>query len=82
MHLVVSADVEPEAVMAKLKAYASRSLNRLLGAKAKRWTKHGSTVWLWEPNKVDEAVDYVVRRQGRPLAVYENPNRWGNHLRR
>ena len=82
VHLVVSADVEPEAVMAKLKAYASRSLNRLLGAKAKRWTKHGSTVWLWEPNKVDEAVDYVVRRQGRPLAVYENPNRWGNHLRR
>ena len=58
------------------------SYERLLGAKAKRWTKHGSTVWLWEPNKVDEAVDYVVLRQGRPLAVYENPNRWDDYLRR
>ena len=67
--------------MAKLKAYASRSLNRLFGGKAKRWTKHGSTVWLWEPHKVNEAVDYVVRQPGRPLAVYENPNRWDNYLR-
>lgn len=67
--------------MAKLKAYASRSLNRLFRDKRKRWTRHGSTVWLWEPRKVDEAVDYVVRQQGRPLAACENRNRWNDYLR-
>ncbi len=55
--------------------------DRLLGTKAKRWTKHGSTVWLWEPYKVDQAMDYVVRRQGRPPAVYENVNCWDNYRR-
>ena len=49
------------------------SYERLLGAKAKRWTKHGSTVWLWEPNKVHKAVDYVVLR--RFAASFSVPNR-------
>jgi len=25
---------------------------------------------------VDSAVEYVVHRQGKPMAVYEKPNRW------
>ncbi|HUG82007.1 MAG TPA: hypothetical protein VML01_10110 [Bryobacterales bacterium] len=60
----------------KLKAYASRELNHQFGKKAPRWTRHGSTAWIWRAEKVDSAVDYVVQRQGAPMAVYENQNRW------
>jgi hypothetical protein len=67
--------------MAKFKAYASRALNLVSGNKPKRWTRHGSTAWLWGPRRVDEAVDYVARQQGRPMAAYENPKRWEEYLR-
>ena len=80
VHVVVSARVEPEEVMKRLKAYAGRALNRELGRKEKRWTSHGSTVWIWEPREADSAVDYVVRQQGAPMAVYERSNRWEEFL--
>ena len=80
VHIVVSARTEPEQVMKKLKAYSSRALNQQFGKKDKRWTRHGSTAWIWEALKVDSAVDYVVRRQGEPMAVYENPKRWEEFL--
>ncbi len=76
VHIVVSARTQPEHVMKKLKAYASRELNHQFGKKAPRWTRHGSTAWIWRAEKVDSAVDYVVQRQGAPMAVYENQNRW------
>ena len=80
VHVVVSARVTPETVMGKLKAYASRALNREFARKDARWTRHGSTVWIWEPREVDSAVDYVVGRQGRPMAVYQRLNRWEEFL--
>lgn len=80
VHVVVSARTEPEPVMKKLKAHSSRVLNRQFGKKDPRWTRHGSTAWIWEAVNVDAAVDYVVWRQGAPMAVYENPNRWDEFL--
>jgi len=76
VHVVVSARTEPERVMHKLKSYASRALNQGFGKKDRRWTRHGSTQWIWEALQVDSVVDYVVRRQGEPMAVYEHANRW------
>ena len=76
VHIVVSARTKPEPVMNKLKAYASRALNEQFGRKDHRWTRHGSTAWVWKALQVDSVVDYVVRQQGRSMAVYENPNRW------
>ena len=67
--------------MRKLKAYASQALNREFAKKDTRWTKHGSTVWIWEAREVDSAVDYVVRRQGVAMAVYERTDRWEAFLR-
>jgi len=64
----------------ELKAYASRALNARFGLKAKRWARHGSRVPLWNPHRLDRAVDYAVRGQGEPMALYVNPNRWPEYL--
>jgi REP element-mobilizing transposase RayT len=72
IHVVVQADLEPERVMNILKAYASRALNQagLDGEDRKRWTRHGSTRYLWQGD-LSEAIEYVVRKQGEPLQVFE-----------
>jgi REP element-mobilizing transposase RayT len=73
VHVVVEAAVAPERVMADLKAYSSRSLNRMGVDEPgqKRWTRHGSTRWLWEPRSVSAAIQYVVSEQGDAMAVFE-----------
>jgi len=69
VHVVVSAAVAPEPILHNLKAYASRALNESEPS-CRRWTRHGSTRYLWTRYDVDAAVDYVIRRQGEPMAVY------------
>ena len=81
VHIVVRAEVAPEEAMRKLKAYSSRVLNKQFGFREQRWVRHGSTRRLWSPAEVDATVDYVVRRQGEPMAVYENRERWADVLR-
>ena len=78
VHVVVCAEVAPEEVMRKLKA---RALNRRFGFREKRWVRHGSTRRLGSPAEVDATVDYVVRRQGEAMVVYENRERWSEVLR-
>jgi hypothetical protein len=59
-------------VMNTFKSYASRSLNRL-GVdepNRKRWSRHGSTRWLWKDEDVQEAIRYVVSGQGEAMQVY------------
>jgi len=72
VHVVVAADVPPEAVMHDLKACASRCLNEGETARDKRWARYGSTRYLWKSDDVAGAVHYVVRKQGEPMAVYLN----------
>jgi len=35
----------------------------------KRWARHGSTRWLFAPENVTAAIEYVVREQGDSMAV-------------
>lgn len=77
VHVVVAALQAPEKVMNSLKAYATRALNQsgLDGPGCRRWAHHGSTRYLWKPENAASAIDYVVRGQGKPMAVWENPDR-------
>jgi len=69
VHVVVMADRSADPVMIALKAYASRHLNRI-EPDCRRWTKHGSTHILWNPDAMRCAVQYVVAGQGDPMEVY------------
>jgi REP element-mobilizing transposase RayT len=73
VHIVVEAEARPERVMNDLKSYASRCLNRaeMDEPARKRWARHGSTRWLWEPASVSAAIRYVVDEQGDTMAVFE-----------
>jgi REP element-mobilizing transposase RayT len=73
VHAVVGAEAPPERVMSDFKTYASRRLNemRVDEPGRKRWTRHGSTRWLWKPQHVSAAIQYVVGEQGDAMAVFE-----------
>jgi REP element-mobilizing transposase RayT len=72
VHAIVDAEAKPEKVMGDFKAYASRRLNQCAvdGAERKRWTRHGSTRWLFNREDVAAAIRYVVEEQGEPMAVW------------
>jgi REP element-mobilizing transposase RayT len=74
VHSVVDADASPERVMNDFKSYASRWLNQLDldGPNRRRWTRHGSTRWLWEQEDLSAAIQYVVAEQGEPMSVFES----------
>lgn len=69
VHLVVSADVPPERVMNAIKSWSTRRMVEagLLTRGARGWTRHGSTRYLWKPEHVAAAIDYVVNGQGPDL---------------
>ncbi len=77
IHLVVAAEDGPEKILHDVKAYASRALNRcgLDDANRRRWTRHGSTRYLWKPKQIGAAIHYVVREQGDAMVVWEHPER-------
>ena len=60
--------------MRDLKAYASRRLNQMSldEPNRKRWARHGSTRWLWKPQHVSAAMQYVVAEQGDAMSVFES----------
>jgi REP element-mobilizing transposase RayT len=74
VHTVVSAQEEPAKLLNHFKSYASRELNRanIDGDNRMRWTRHGSNRYLWKPEHVRAAIEYVVRGQGEPMAVWES----------
>lgn len=74
VHTVVDAEVPPERVMSDFKVHASRRLNRMSldEPNRKRWARHGSTRWLWQPQHVSAAIQYVVAEQGEVMAVFES----------
>ena len=59
--------------MNAMKAYSSRALNQhgLDRAGRRRWSRHGSTRYLWTDDDVRAAIEYVVREQGEPMEVFE-----------
>lgn len=72
VHLVVDCAADADLAMGSFKAYASRRLNSLGldEPQRKRWARHGSTRWLWTPEQVAQAVEYVVHGQGDAMAVF------------
>jgi REP element-mobilizing transposase RayT len=72
VHSVVGARAQPEFVLNTFKSYSSRKLNRacLDPLRRKRWTRHGSTKYLWTPGSVESAIKYVIEEQGEPLCIY------------
>ena len=81
-HAVLTAAKAPAVALGKLKASASRALNQQFGSLRRYWTREGSTRWLWTPYEVNDTVEYVVERQGAPMAVYENRTRWQDNPNR
>ena len=77
VHVVVHASQAPEKAMTDFKAYTSRKLNAagFDEPERKRWSRHGSTRYLWQPEHVEAAIRYVVHEQGESMAVYENQER-------
>jgi REP element-mobilizing transposase RayT len=73
VHVVVISDRDPGRLMSDLKAAASRKLNKVgfENAERKRWTRHGSTLYLFDEAAVADKVDYTLNRQGRPMAVFD-----------
>ncbi len=73
VHVVVTADRDAGRVMADLKARASRALTRagLGDADRRRWTRHGSTLHLFDAATVADKVDYTLHCQGVPMAVHD-----------
>src|SRR4051794_9450958 len=72
VHVVVEAEIRPERIMNEFKSYASCELNRLGidELDRKRWSRHGSTRWLWTDDDVKQALHYVVDEQGEPMALF------------
>jgi REP element-mobilizing transposase RayT len=73
LHAIVAGDASPERMMNDFKSYASRRLNeaKVDSADRKRWTRHGSTRYLWTEDHVQAACRYVIDGQGDPMAVFD-----------
>jgi REP element-mobilizing transposase RayT len=65
VHCVVGAAGKPEPVMNAFKAYATKHLREagLLPPDVKPWSRHGSNPYLWTPEEVERAIDYVINGQ-------------------
>jgi REP element-mobilizing transposase RayT len=72
VHLVVTAQREPEFVMRTCKANASKRLNQagFEDNERKRWTAHGSTRYLWNEEAVAEKCHYTLHSQGDVMEAY------------
>ena len=66
VHVILTAGGPIERVMNDLKTAASRRLNKAFPAEdgRTRWTRHGSTRYLWQEEALDEKVRYVLDGQG------------------
>jgi hypothetical protein len=69
VHLVSSADVAPERILAAVKAYSAMALHRrgLVQPGQKPWARQGSTRHLWSERGLEDACRYVLEGQGAPL---------------
>ena len=69
VHLVVTADVQPEQVMGQLKAWCSRRLGEASRDRTRdrhrqrSWTEHGSTKWINDEGYLLNAIRYVLEGQ-------------------
>jgi len=76
VHVVVCAAGDPGRVMSDMKARASRALTKggFDDDTRKRWTRHGSTLHLFDEAIVADKIDYTLNRQGRAMSRYDGRN--------
>jgi REP element-mobilizing transposase RayT len=72
VHIIVTANGPPERVMNDFKTAASRRLNKGYPDEHNRtrWTRHGSTRYLFTEEAIAEKVSYVLQEQGEPMSPY------------
>ena len=77
VHVVVAADIKPEAVREQLKAWCTRKLKELErqrrgqgGVRENWWTERGSRLYINDPEGLDAVIQYVNDGQDDPQ------NRW------
>jgi REP element-mobilizing transposase RayT len=75
VHVIIAAPTKPERVLTDLKARSTSRLNEhnVDPPDRNRWSKRGSTRYLWKPVNVEEAIRYVAYAQGDPLVRYLKP---------
>ena len=73
VHVVVSGKSTPEKIMNEFKAYSTRRLREgdLVKPGTKIWVRHGSTRYLWKPQEIAGAVDYVLYGQGDNVPSFD-----------
>jgi hypothetical protein len=66
--------VKPEKVLNDLKAWSSRRLKERLGEPSDRdrWTRHGSTRYIWKEDVLAEKIRYVLDEQGERMAWFSS----------
>lgn len=70
VHAVITrCGADPDVAMEQFKAWCTRRLREagLVGPDRQVWTRRGSTRYLWTPDDVVMAADYVERFQGADL---------------
>ena len=69
VHVVVSANKKPEAVLSALKANATRSMKEagVWTSEFSPWEFRGSKKYLWDEEQLRNAITYVECGQGGPL---------------
>ena len=69
VHVVASGVVATERMMDTFKQYSTRRMREagLCGAAEKPWSRHGSTIHLWDETQVGDTIAYVLSGQGSDL---------------
>ena len=73
LHAVISAMVKPEKIANDFKTYATRKLRSedLAGSEQSVWARGKSCRYLWKPNQVERAMDYVLFGQGEEIPEFD-----------
>jgi REP element-mobilizing transposase RayT len=69
VHCVIAAEARPEMIISALKANCTRCLREaeLVSETGRVWSRGGSRRYLWKPQSLERAVDYVLNGQGDDL---------------
>ena len=73
-HAVVTAQSKPEPIVDAFKSYSTRKLREagLLGGNVRPWARGRSRRYLWKPQHVSRAIDYVLYGQGDIIPDFDD----------
>jgi REP element-mobilizing transposase RayT len=73
-HAVVSARSKPEPIADAFKSYSTRKLRQagLIADGTQPWARGRSRRYLWKPQHVSRAIDYVLYEQGGDIPKFED----------